>query len=299
MKWKSTGRKQKLKSNQIGNLLNNSFSIPAIRPVLFFLSLFFTLSLLAQPVLFSEYSYKPDKDYFKSYLTVTKKIVTGPARWKAKEWIITGSVIAGGATLLIFDDEIRKFFQRNTNPTLDNISKYVVEPWGSGLYPAIMFGSYYLYGLAADNTRARQIALGGTQAFVMAAVTSQVLKHVFHRHRPSQNDPPDPYLWEGPFQGWNYTSFPSGHTTAAFAIASFMQQVYKDKLWVGILSYTVATGVGLSRVYDNVHWPSDVLVGAALGFGIGQAVYNVMSNDSRLSMGVSSYGGISLTYSLR
>ena len=280
-------------------MVNKIFGITIVRSALTILLLLLEFSTQAQPNQFPEYSYKPDKDYFKSYLTVTKKIVTGPARWKTKEWIITGSVIAGGATLLVFDDEIRKFFQRNTSPTLDNISKYAVEPWGSGLYPAIMFGSYYLYGLAADNTRARQIALGGTQAFVMAAVTSQVLKHVFHRHRPSQDTPPDPYLWEGPFKGWNYTSFPSGHTTAAFAIASFMQQVYKDKIWVGVLSYTLATGVGLSRVYDNVHWPSDVLVGAALGFGIGQAVYNVMSNDSRLSMGVSSYGGISLTYSLR
>jgi len=245
---------------------------------------------------FTNYSYKPDGNYFKSYWTATKRIATGPIRWKKKEWIIAGSVFVAGATLYVFDDEIRRFLQKNTNNTLDAASRYVFEPWGSGLYPAVLFGGYYLYGLTAKSKKARQIALGGTQAFVMAAITSQVLKHVFHRHRPYQDNPSNPYLWEGPFNGWEYKSFPSGHTTAAFAIASLMQQVYKDKLWVGVLSYGLATGVGLSRVYDNEHWPSDVLIGAALGFAIGQTVYKVMSEDSKLSMGLSDTGGISLAY---
>ena len=248
---------------------------------------------------FKNYSYKPDKEYITSYWTVTKNIVTGPARWNKKEWIITGSIIAGGALLYAYDDEIRDAFQRNKSTGLDNFSKYAIEPWGSGLYPAILFGGYYIYGLAANDHKARQIALGGTQAFVMAAISSQILKHIFHRHRPSQDSPPNPYLWEWPFKGWNYTSFPSGHTTAAFAIAAMMQQVYKDKLWVGILSYGLATGVGLSRVYDNVHWSSDVLVGAALGFAIGQSVYKLMIKESKLQMGLSENGGISLVYKIK
>ncbi len=253
-------------------------------------------SLYSQTSDFSNYSYKPDKEYFKSYWTATKKIVTGPVRWTKKDWLIAGSVTVVGATLYIFDDEIRKVFQKNKNDNLDFASKYFVEPWGSGIYPAALFGGYYIYGLAAKNDRARQIALGGTQAFVMAAVSSQLIKHIFHRHRPSQNSPPNPYLWEGPFNGLNYTAFPSGHTTAAFAIASMMSKVYKDKVWVGILSYSLATGVGLSRVYDNVHWPSDVLIGAALGYAIGQTVYSIMSHDSKFSMGISDTGGIAVSY---
>ncbi len=255
-----------------------------------------TINLFSQTTDFSNYSYKPDKEYLKSYWTATKKIATGPAHWEKKEWIIAGSVAVVGATLYIFDDEIREVFQKNQNDNLDFASKYIFEPWGSGLYPAALFGGYYIYGLAAKNKRARQIALGGTQAFVMAAVSSQVLKHIFHRHRPSQDNPPNPYLWEGPFKGWEYTAFPSGHTTAAFAIASMMSKVYKDKIWVGILSYSLATGVGLSRVYDNVHWSTDVLIGAALGYAIGQTVYSIMSHESKFSMGVSDTGGISFAY---
>lgn len=248
---------------------------------------------------YPNYPIKPNAKYFKSYLTVSKKIITGPAHWNKKQWIIAGSIITVGTAMYLFDDEIRKFIRKNQNSTLDNASKYIFEPWGGGIYPAILFGSYYLYGLTSKNLKARQIALGGTQVFFMAAISTQILKHVFHRHRPIDTDPSNPYLWDGPFKGWQNTSFPSRHTTIAFALASFMQSIYSDKLWIGILSYGFAAGVGLSRVYENEHWPSDVLIGAALGYAIGQTVYRVMSKDSKFSLGISGHGGIKLAYTIK
>jgi len=253
-------------------------------------------SLFGQSYDFANYSYKPDKQYIKSYWTTTKKIATGPFHWKNKDWKIAGTVVVVGAALYIFDDDIRSIFQSNQSNALDFASKYIFEPLGSGIYPAVLFGGYYVYGLASDNIKSRQIVLGATQAFLMAAVSAQVLKNVFHRHRPYQDTPPNPYLWEGPFGDWSYTAFPSGHTTAAFAIATLMASVYKDKPWIGVLSYGLATGVGLSRVYDNMHWSTDVFIGAALGFAVGKTVYNIMAKDSKFSMGISDNGGISVAY---
>lgn len=256
-----------------------------------------TLNGFSQSYDFRDYSYKPDKDYIKSYWTATKKIASGPLHWNPREWKIAGSVVVIGATLFIFDDEIRQLFQSNQSNALDFASTYFFEPLGSGIYPAVLFGGYYVYGLTADNIKARQVALGGTQAFLLAAVSVQVVKNIFHRHRPYQDAPPNPYNWEGPFSGLgDYVSFPSGHTTAAFAVATLMANVYKDKPWVGVLSYGLATGVGLSRVYDNMHWSSDVFIGAALGFAVGQTVYNIMTKDSKFSMGISDNGGISVAY---
>ena len=268
-----------------------------ISTLLLFINLLST-SLFGQSYDFTDYSYKPDKQYIKSYWTATKKIATGPFHWKKNEWKIAGGVVVIGAALYIFDDDIRSIFQSNQNNTLDFASKYIFEPLGSGIYPALLFGGYYVYGLTAKNTKARQIALGGTQAFLMAAVSVQVLKNVFHRHRPYQDSPPNPYLWEGPFGDWAYTAFPSGHTTAAFAIATFMASVYKDKPWIGVVSYGLATGVALSRVYDNMHWSSDVFIGAALGFAVGQTVYKIMNKDSNFSMGISDNGGIAIAYKI-
>ncbi|MCF6170776.1 MAG: phosphatase PAP2 family protein [Bacteroidales bacterium] len=252
--------------------------------------------MAAQLNSFPRYSYKPDKEYFKSYWTATKNIATGPARWKGKQWGAAAGVVVTGVVLYIYDDDINAYFQQRQTTGKDNVSKYVFEPWGSGLYPAVLLGGFYIYGLAADNHKARQIALGGAQVFVMTAVSTQIIKHLGHRHRPYNDEPANPRLWEGPFKGWEYTSFPSGHTSTAFALASFFSSVYKDKIWVGILSYGIATGVGLSRVYDNKHWASDVLAGAALGYAIGKTVFFLMDGRSNLSMGVSNTGGVALVY---
>jgi membrane-associated phospholipid phosphatase len=254
------------------------------------------VNLFPQRTVFSTYAYKPDKEYFKSYWAVTKRIPTGPARWGMGEWFAFSGIVAGGMVLYVFDDDIRKWVQRNPSVAKENLSKYAFEPWGSGLYPVFLLGGFYIYGIAADNHLARQVALGGVQAFLMTALTTQVIKHLTHRHRPNQDEPPNPRLWEGPFTGWEYTAFPSGHTSSAFALATLISSVYRDKIWVGILSYTLATGVAWSRVYDNKHWPSDVFIGAALGFAIGKTVYRVMQGNSKITLGISKHGGVSLVY---
>lgn len=261
------------------------------------LAFFVVLNSFSQKNIYFDYSYKPDKDYFKTYLTASKKIATAPLKWNSKQWIIAGSVAVGGVFLYTFDEEIRQFFEQNRNDRVDFVSTYFFEPWGN-IYPVVLVSGFYIYGLAAKDLRSRQIALGATQALVMSALTAQIVKHLTHRHRPNNDEPPNPRLWEGPFKGFEYTSFPSGHTTYAFSLASFLSSVYKHKPWVGILAYGIASGVGLQRLNDQVHWSSDVFIGAALGIAIGKTVYSIMNKNSKLSMGLSDIGGISLVYRL-
>ena len=247
---------------------------------------------------FPQYPYKPNNEYFKSYWTAIKKTATGPARWEKKEWIAFGGIIVGGTVLYIYDEQIRDFFQANRTPALDNVSKYGFKPWGSGLYTLPLLGGFYLYGLSAKNNQARQVALAGTQAFIMGAVSVEVLKILLGRHRPYQDIPPNPRLWSGPFGPLEYSSMPSGHTTVAFSVATVFASVYKDKPWVGILSYSIATGVALSRLNDDEHWASDVFIGAALGFAVGKTVYHIMEGNTNLTLGISDTGGIALVYHL-
>ncbi len=66
--------------------------------------------------------------------------------------------------------------------------------------------------------------------------------------------------------GSSNNSFPSGHTTTAFAAAEFLRQEYKCvSPWYGVAGYAVAAATGALRVYNNRHWVSDVVAGAGLG----------------------------------
>ena len=263
----------------------------------FLIFLLFPLFVLGQKDSLSKQKQKSfiDKQYAKSYLTDARDIVISPARWKTGQWIGVTAIV--GATVVLFtqDGNIQKWAQNNRTPALDQISTYLFEPIGSGLYSLSALGILYGCGFIWNNDRAKITALKGVEAFLLAGVATQIVKHLTHRHRPYQDDPPNPMIWEGPFHGFDYTSFPSGHATTAFAIATVLATSYQHTIWVPIVCYSLATGVALSRVYDNKHWASDVLIGSAIGFGIGQLV---VRNDSRLKiLPVSPTGpGISLVY---
>ncbi len=226
--------------------------------------------------------------YLVSYWTDTKTIAASPFHWKGKQWLTFTGVVGATALVYAFDDEIFKTFQDNRTDTKDNVSKYLIEPWGSGMYSLPLMAGIYLTG--KKNSRHRTIALTGVKAFLLSGGAAFILKHAFHRHRPYEDTPPDPNQWEGPYPFTSsYTSFPSGHTTTAFAIASVLAHGYKDKLWIVLSSYSVATLVGISRIYDGKHWASDVLAGAALGTFIGTILSKV--NLKKVDLYPTSYHG--------
>ncbi len=227
---------------------------------------------------------KLDKAYIKSYWCDTKKILSSPFHWDKKNWIIAGTVMAGIIILYTQDENIRGVFQRNLSDIAGNASKYVFEPMGSGLISIPLMGGFFIYGQIAKSPKAVRVSLNSAKAFILTGAFTLALKHLTHRHRPSQDDPANPYLWEGPVAPLKYEAFPSGHTSTAFAVATVFALEYKDKVWVPILAYTLASGAGLSRIYDDKHWASDVLFGAALGYGIGRLVHLSSLHKSNMTL---------------
>ena len=70
---------------------------------------------------------------------------------------------------------------------------------------------------------------------------------------------------ERPYSGV-YNSFPSGHTVTAFLGAEILRREYGQEYpGIAVAGYTVATGIGVMRIYNNRHWASDVLAGAGIG----------------------------------
>lgn len=260
------------------------------------ISLGLSFQAVAQTNDFASYPDKPCKQYYHSYWTAVKKTVTAPAHWKKPEWIAFGGVVAGGATLYAFDSKIRNFFQAHQTPPLDKVAKYGLKPWGSGAYSFPFVAGFYFYGVAFHKPKMRRVAMAATQAVIIGGVSVEIVKNIFGRVRPYQSTPANPRLWMGPTRIPQFVSFPSGHTVVAFSIATVFASAYKDKPWVGIVSYALATGVGLSRIYNDDHWSSDVLIGAALGFAIGKTSYHLLENNQHLKMGIMDDGTVGMAY---
>jgi len=273
------------------------------------LSGLFILLLFISQLAFSQGAIKPqekeylklNKEYLFSYLTDARDVAVAPLRWNKNQWI--GFAGFAGVTTLVYtqDEEIQQFFQGNRTETKDKLNNYFFDPLGTW-YLIPIFGSMYIYGLAAKNPEAETAALVTGKAIIIAGTYSFVFKNIFQRKRPYESDPSDAAYWDGPFGGFQHNSFPSGHTTVVFAAATAISTYYNDKLWVGLTSYSLAAMVGISRMYGDAHWASDVIAGAMLGYSIGRLVANKQNNQKHFSFAPYSNGwamGVSVSYHLR
>lgn len=138
---------------------------------------------------------------------------------------------------------------------------------------AAMIGiGLYAYGRIRNNIRAADLGLHGLEALVLGAQAGNLLKGIIGRARPylDVTNPHDYGAFRGFRGGSDYRAFPSGHTISAFAAASAvtseLKRWYPRSVWVvGPVLYGGAAAVGWSRMYDNKHWASDVITGAAIG----------------------------------
>lgn len=209
------------------------------------------------------------------------QIATSPAKWKAKQWITFGAMAGTGILLYSQDQRIQQFAVKHQYPSLTSTVKYGIEPWGSGIYSSILIGSLYTGARLSNNKRLETTSLSSAESFVIASLFTQFFKHTIHRHRPYQNENPTKNNFEGPFKGFSFTSLPSGHSTAAFSIASVFACEYKETIWVPVLAYSLASTVALSRIYDNKHWASDAFLGSCIGLYTGIMTYKI--NKTKLN----------------
>lgn len=136
----------------------------------------------------------------------------------------------------------------------------------------------YLIGRIDGQRRVQAMGIHSVESILLADILGGGIKLVAGRQRPYADitNPANFQLWRG-LQGDKYRSFPSGHTITAFAFASTVTR--ESQFWskhtavyVGTVFYGGATLVGLSRIYNNMHWASDVMAGAAIGTIVGLKV---------------------------
>jgi len=127
-------------------------------------------------------------------------------------------------------------------------------------------GATYLLGKGIGNKHMSKTGLMGLEALAHAEMVTFGLKLMTGRERPSDNDRQGRF-WKG------RDSFPSGHAATSFALATVFAYEYRDHVFVPIAAYSAAALITASRTSARRHWPSDVFVGASIGFLLGRYVY--------------------------
>ena len=156
------------------------------------------------------------------------------------------------------------------NATLTRLSKDVKFFGGPG--PFLIGGTMYVVGRFGHVPRLAELAVHGTEAVVAGSAVAGVIKAVAGRNRPyvSNDANAHDFSFLRGLRSDSAKSFPSGHATAAFSAAAAVvaetHEWWPHSTWyVAPVMYGGAAAVGLSRMYDNQHWASDVVMGAAIG----------------------------------
>ena len=166
-----------------------------------------------------------------------------------------------------FDYTFLKDLQNNRTTTGTDINNFITKtsPYLSVGTPIIMFG----VGLIDHNNDLRDKGLQIGVAVGATIVETYAFKKIFDRPRPFITHPD-----LMPISLETDASFPSGHTSAAFSLATSLSLNY-PKWYVIAPSFLWATATGYSRLYLGVHYPTDVIAGAVLGAGTSWLTYEI------------------------
>jgi len=132
---------------------------------------------------------------------------------------------------------------------------------------------FYIVGLTTKNNYTKNTGMLAAEALLNAEIPNLVLRNTTRRLRPSEALAQDSLS-----NTWFKTtgnpltakgSFPSGHTAAAFAVASVIADRYHQHRWVPFVAYGLATAIGFSRTSSNSHYLSDVAFGGMIGYSVG------------------------------
>jgi membrane-associated phospholipid phosphatase len=193
--------------------------------------------------------------------------------FRSRDFVLAATFVGLTVAMFPLDKHIETHLRDQTTPAnrfLDNAATGVESITTPGSF--IIGGSLYAYGSLTGHRGVQDLGWHGTEAVLVASGVTGVLKGALGRARPdfvADTRPSDFKFGQGLSNG-SRQSFPSGHTTTAFAAAaavtSEVKRMWPKYTWyVAPVMYGGATLVGLSRMYHNRHWASDVALGAGIG----------------------------------
>lgn len=190
-------------------------------------------------------------------------LVKAPLHWKRRDWqkAAGAGLIIGG--LMFADENIDREAQRRRSHFTDRVAGATTSLGGQyGLHAS---GAMLTAGILFNHENLRDTGREAIESGILATLLDKYLiKRAFGRERPFESNGETVFV-----PGSSHDSFPSGHATQAFAVASVVAA--RSKGWViPTLAYTAATVVAFDRVNSRVHFASDVVAGAFLGTTVGR-----------------------------
>ncbi|TLZ23184.1 MAG: phosphatase PAP2 family protein [Gammaproteobacteria bacterium] len=186
-----------------------------------------------------------------------KRYFTAPLHWNRSDWAwFGGALVAVGATHH-YDTQVRTHFLKTLTSAPTTSSKDVQD----AIPAAAVFVATWGYANLIDDRNGRAEAWAMLEAVGLASVSGYALKYAVGREGPDRTS--DPNQWRK--GGGN--SFPSVHSSAAFAVGTVLAESGSDDYrWMRrVLGYGLGAATGYERLKHNAHWLSDTVAGAALG----------------------------------
>jgi membrane-associated phospholipid phosphatase len=190
-----------------------------------------------------------------------KEIYSAPFHRRNVKWDFLFLAATGG--LIAGDRHISGALSRNHADVSLHISDV-------GMYSmTVSVAGLWLSSLKTQDAHARETGILAAEAFGNTAAVVGLTQLIAGRERPTEGSG-NGRFWQNNALG---SSFPSGHSSFTWTMASVVAHEY-PKPWVRWLVYGTATTVSVTRVTGLKHFPSDVAVGGAFGFLIGQQIFN-------------------------
>lgn len=232
------------------------------------------------------FSFRSPKGYVPMLLHNFGRQAVSPLHLNQQSFFILAGAGGATATLYYYDEAIDAWVRpwRDRHAWLREVSPHIT-----------LLGDYYGYALVAgygltamalrDHDHFRTAILA-SQAAITAGVWVRIVKVLTGRMRPLATYTDDQYTsdhWFGPFavfrkdlnQGRSvaaFDAFPSGHTAAAFSMATVFAGRFSDHRAVPYAAYGIASLVAVTRLIEHEHWASDLIFGALAGYACGRQV---------------------------
>ena len=195
-----------------------------------------------------------------------------PFSWKKKEWLLfSGTLVTVGAASCL-DRPVYRYMQNNQTRLKNKFASFgdfMGQPENN--YPFML--GLITVGEVINNEWMRDTGIMLVASVTASGVLQTIAKTVVGRSRPSRGEEFSRNF--RPFKSLPGShSFPSGHSMLALSVHWILAR-QTNFIPLKIVFYSVPAIVSWSRVYDNAHWFSDILLGNALGIAFGEAVLHI------------------------